>query len=220
MADLVSLANRLNDVEINQNQPVTTTTMQRIGSSINALLDFLGISNGTNTGGGTSGTLSDFFNAVNVVSAHTPTLLFDQTILINSQNNIVQIPQIPFVDVILLAIAGGSGSPQQPTSTFFDEYADKWVFTKGTAFQNFDTVVGIQLGETSVTDYVDGTTFPGSSADFRMPTDGTLFKAGAFSYHDPRRFVTLSQSNFGLINTRLRVYAIYKLNVESPGTVY
>lgn len=55
MADLVSLAQRLNDVEINNDAPVSSQTFRRVGSDINFLLDYLGIDNGDTLGGPTTG---------------------------------------------------------------------------------------------------------------------------------------------------------------------
>lgn len=55
MADLSSQANRLNDVEINNNKPVSSGVFRRIGSNINYLLDYLGVSNGATTAGPSSG---------------------------------------------------------------------------------------------------------------------------------------------------------------------
>ena len=55
MADLISQANRLNDVEINNNAPVSSQTMRRVGSDINYLLDYLGIDNGDTIGGPVTG---------------------------------------------------------------------------------------------------------------------------------------------------------------------
>lgn len=54
MADLSPFADRLNDVEINNNAPVTSTLMRRLGQNINFLLDLLNITDGSNTpsGGG------------------------------------------------------------------------------------------------------------------------------------------------------------------------
>lgn len=57
MANLTSIAQRLNDVEINNNAPVSSQTNRRIGSSINYLLDLLNITDGTS--GGSSGALGD-----------------------------------------------------------------------------------------------------------------------------------------------------------------
>lgn len=55
MADLVSLAQRLNDVEIDNNAPVSSQTFRRMGSDINYLLDYLGIDNGETLAGALAG---------------------------------------------------------------------------------------------------------------------------------------------------------------------
>ena len=59
MADLPTIAQRLNDVEINNNAPVTSQTNRRIGSSINFLLDFLGVANGETTAAGALGKVGE-----------------------------------------------------------------------------------------------------------------------------------------------------------------
>lgn len=55
MANLTSIAQRLNDVEINNNAPVSSQTQRRVGSDINYLLDYLGIINGATIGGPITG---------------------------------------------------------------------------------------------------------------------------------------------------------------------
>lgn len=55
MADLPSIAQRLNDIEINNNAPVSSQTFRRKGSTINYILDFLGINNGSTLSGPNSG---------------------------------------------------------------------------------------------------------------------------------------------------------------------
>lgn len=57
MADLVSIAQRLNDVEINNNAPVSSQTFRRVGSDINYLLDLVGANNGDTNPTGPLGTI-------------------------------------------------------------------------------------------------------------------------------------------------------------------
>lgn len=65
MPNLISQANRLNDVEINNNKPVTSGVFRRIGSSINFLLDLVGANDGdTSSGGG----LGDILQAEQTLS--------------------------------------------------------------------------------------------------------------------------------------------------------
>lgn len=71
MADLPTEAQRLNDTEISNNAPVTTTLFQRIGSNINFLLDFLGISNGETAA---SGDLFDLIDALTTITANPMSL--------------------------------------------------------------------------------------------------------------------------------------------------
>lgn len=70
MADLPNFADRMNDVEIAANAPLTETLMRKYGSNINLLLDFLGIADGTTSA---SGTLSDLINAVNFIDTNSMT---------------------------------------------------------------------------------------------------------------------------------------------------
>ena len=67
MADLPIAANRMNDVEITGNAPVTQNVMQKIGSNLNYLLQYLNISNGATT---ITGSFSDLANAVTVITAN------------------------------------------------------------------------------------------------------------------------------------------------------
>lgn len=68
MADLPSIANRINDIEVAANAPITETLKRREGSSNNFLLDFLGIADGSTTA---AGDLSDLIAAVGLCSGHT-----------------------------------------------------------------------------------------------------------------------------------------------------
>lgn len=54
MANLPGIAQRLNDVEINNNKPVSSQTNRRVGSSVNYLLDHLNIANAATSSGPTS----------------------------------------------------------------------------------------------------------------------------------------------------------------------
>jgi hypothetical protein len=55
VANLTSLAQRLNDVEIDNNAPVSSQTFRRIGSDINYMLDYLGIDDGEALAGALTG---------------------------------------------------------------------------------------------------------------------------------------------------------------------
>lgn len=68
MADLPSVTDRLNDTEIAANAPLTETLMRRVGSNINFLLDFLGISDGETS---PSGDLNEFIAALTLMGTHT-----------------------------------------------------------------------------------------------------------------------------------------------------
>ena len=68
MANLPTVANRLNDIEISSNGPQTESLWRRVGSNVNFLLDFLGVVNGETD---PTGTLSDLSQAVELASTHT-----------------------------------------------------------------------------------------------------------------------------------------------------
>lgn len=68
MADLPTLADRLNDVEVSADAPLTETFFRRVGSNINFLLDFLGVTDGATS---PSGDLQEFINAITTISGHT-----------------------------------------------------------------------------------------------------------------------------------------------------
>ena len=65
MADLPILADRLNDIEISSGAPITEALKRKVGSNINYLLDFLGITDGSTS---VAGTLSEFSQALETIS--------------------------------------------------------------------------------------------------------------------------------------------------------
>lgn len=69
MANLPTVGQRLNDVEINNNKPVTSQLFRRIGSNINYLLDFLSITDGSLTPGG--GTFNQFSSPQSLSYSYT-----------------------------------------------------------------------------------------------------------------------------------------------------
>lgn len=109
MADLPSVADRLNDVEINANQPVTQTLFQRIGSNVNFLLDLLGIDDGS-TISGTSQSFTDFLSALELIRNHTITL--QANVNTTGSFTIGTFPNIPFVNHVLWARRTGGGGLQ------------------------------------------------------------------------------------------------------------
>lgn len=91
MADLPSIANRLNDIEISANAPLTESLLRKIGSDINLLLDFLGINNGETQA---TGVLSDIINAIDLVAGHTLQLQSTLT----GPGSVGTYSKIPYVD--------------------------------------------------------------------------------------------------------------------------
>lgn len=71
MANLPSIAQRINDIEVAANAPLTESLMRKKGSDINLLLDFLGITDGSTSA---TGLLSDFLIALATVDSHTISL--------------------------------------------------------------------------------------------------------------------------------------------------
>lgn len=57
MANLTSIAQRLNDVEINNNAPVSSQTQRRVASSVNFLLDLVGAVDSATSTTGALGTI-------------------------------------------------------------------------------------------------------------------------------------------------------------------
>lgn len=98
MADLPTIADRLNDIEISASAPVTETLWRRFGSNINFILDFLGVSDGDTTA---SGDLSDFAQALSTIRSHTLALQFTNPS--TGTHTIGSFAQIPFVDFVFLA---------------------------------------------------------------------------------------------------------------------
>jgi hypothetical protein len=66
MANLPSLAQRLNDIEINNNAPVSSQTNRRIGSDVNFLLDYLNVTDGQSVAGPSAGL--NIFSPVQTIS--------------------------------------------------------------------------------------------------------------------------------------------------------
>lgn len=101
MANLPSIAQRLNDVEINNNAPVSSQTMRRVGSDINYLLDLVGANNGDTNPTGPLGTILQ----------PTQNISFSTTI-VSAQNN---------TDVPIFSFTGGGDRPLRwwiPSSGF------------------------------------------------------------------------------------------------------
>ena len=116
MADLPSQANRMNDIEITANAAATESVFRRIGSNLNFLLDFLGVSNGSTSA---SGILSDFTSALSTVEGHTIALQANINAGLGTQSVGTYTPQ-KFVDrVFWMRRANSStfasgGNPNDP----------------------------------------------------------------------------------------------------------
>jgi len=94
MADLPSVIDKLNDIEIGSGQPLTETLMRRFGSNINAIIDFLGLG----PGGGSSD-LGDFLTAIDTVRNHTMELVIDfDAAPVSVFKQSPSFVQIPFVE--------------------------------------------------------------------------------------------------------------------------
>jgi hypothetical protein len=120
MADLPILADRVNDIEVAANAPVTETLMRRFGSNINYLLDFLGITDGSTTA---TGTLSDLAQAVELVTNHTmdlqltvPTGQAWQTFAVGTFTS------VPFVNQVFHYVAQNTSGT--PSGTYTETFGD------------------------------------------------------------------------------------------------
>lgn len=103
MADLSPLADRMNDVEISPNAPLTETLLRRVGSNINYLLDFLGVTDGSTSPGGT---LSDVTQAIELASSHTMDLVasFPESGAAASLKTIGTFPKQKFLNQIIYPV--------------------------------------------------------------------------------------------------------------------
>ena len=84
MADLPTLADRVNDVEVSANAPITEALHRKYGSNINFLLDFLGVTDGETS---PSGSLNDLAQAVETAANHT---MDSQLVIANGAGNAVR----------------------------------------------------------------------------------------------------------------------------------
>lgn len=95
MADLPVLADRVNDIEVSANAPITESLHRKYGSNINYLLDFLGVSDGDTT---PSGALSDFSQALELVNSHTMSLEASTTTTATGVFNVGTFNKINFIN--------------------------------------------------------------------------------------------------------------------------
>lgn len=102
MADLPTLADRIEDTEVNANKPMTESLWRKFGSNVNFLLDFLGVSDGETSPGGS---LSDLSQAVDLISSHTMDIQASvATNVLNGPLNIGTFPRVDFVNQVFYAV--------------------------------------------------------------------------------------------------------------------
>lgn len=153
MADLPNFADRVNDVEVSANAPITESLHRKYGSNINFLLDFLGISDGETS---PSGGLSDLATAVDLISNHTLDLQLQFTavqpatdFVIGTYNPIQFVNQIIYLEVVTDSVSFPTpilkyGSVSQIGSPLISGGFNFRVRVDGGAFQSIpsDTISG------------------------------------------------------------------------------
>lgn len=123
MANLPNQANRLNDIEVSASAPLTETLFRRLGSNINYILDFLGVSNGATS---TAGALGAFVSALSLVENHNMNLLYTSITTgsnTTSSQSIGTLNSVKFVNQIIYAVFPAG----QTTLPFYGETS----FTNG-----------------------------------------------------------------------------------------
>lgn len=116
MADLPSIADRVNDIEVAANAPLTESLFRKKGSDINLLLDFLGITDGSTA---VTGVLADLLNAVVTVEGHSLTKQVaaptNTTTVVGTYN------QIKYVDRVFYARNEGFASDDAVPRAFMKQ---------------------------------------------------------------------------------------------------
>ncbi len=105
MADLPTIADRINDIEVSANAPLSESVNRRYGSNINFILDFLGVSDGETS---PTGTLSDLSQAVALADSHTMDLQLNITA--NGLFSIGTFTQPKFLNQVFYLFADGGQS--------------------------------------------------------------------------------------------------------------
>ena len=115
MADLPSIAQRYNDIQVAANAPVTESLVRQGGSNDNFLLDLFGILDGETA---TAGVFADIINAFTLINSHQMTLVF--TIPGNGLHAVGTFPTIPFIDFDFYTTSGriSQGAGRGPRDVF------------------------------------------------------------------------------------------------------
>ncbi len=169
MADLPTVADRINDIEVSSNAPQTETLWRRIGSNINILLDAFGLADGDTSA---AGDLNDLTIALSTIRAHTMTLQFTNPG--NGLHTIGSFAQIPFVDFIFWAedlgtdVSPGSGSGARlvPIISYDSGVSFKHINASKVTPSVTSVSSSASLGKAGGTrsDYVPPTTTPSAAA--------------------------------------------------------
>jgi len=130
MADLPSIAQRINDIQVAANAPITESTQRTLGSDINFLLDFLGITNGETS---TSGIISEFISALDTIRNHTMNLEFTHPG--SGAHNIGTYTQIPYLDHVFWVESNSVTGNEPITSSGFSPHVS---YDSGTTFKHIN----------------------------------------------------------------------------------
>jgi len=213
MADLPSIANRYNDVEVAANAPVTESLVRKGGSNDNFILDFLGAADGSTVA---AGILSDLVNAVNLCDGHT----MDQQISLPNSGTAATIQTIgtytpvKYVNqVFYWVLRNDSGFPNAAVNF-------NWGFGADYALLN-----GVNLNQHLVSD-VTGTfgQVGGDRAadiDFNYDSFNINSSFAANNQHTTRQFskmINIGEYTYGVSNGGRMVVPICVLDWRDGGT--
>jgi len=242
MADLTPFADRMNDVEIQANAGLSETLMRRLGSNINFLLDFLGVSDGATT---PSGSLNNLANAAATADAH----IMDNVanFLVGGGSQVVEVlgnePRQEFLNSVLYLVI----TPDPGTTISFDfDWGSPTVndmrlapTTGGSAFalpQNVRNVAFGAAGDNALADAYEPTAISQSATSgnvifSKMLNTGTavltstepgriIFPLGVIDYRDVTANYDVDISLGGTVTNipnaqSVQIYREYRLNVGS-----
>lgn len=237
MADLPTLAQRLNDIEISASAPLTETLMRRFGSNINFILDFLGVSNGASA---PSGDLQDLSNAISTVSGHTMTLQYTSTGAGGGVSETIgTFNSIKYVNQIIIATAsGGLSDSYGPAGS-----GSRWFVTKRANGTGPRTLPRARVDLTSPAFYdassqiLDNSIFTGPNgglsggvaggtdgnigavaSDLRVTDAQEWFQVAELDWREANSW--LLEAHFANTPQATQFYLAYRLNVGSAGLIF
>ena len=246
MANLPTLADRLEDLEVGANKPLTESLFRKFGSNINFLLDFLGVSDGETS---PSGDIQDLANAINIISNHTMSL--EATINGTAGNvnaTIGTFNSIKYVNQVIIASCDAAIPQAQRFGNYGIGGGTNWFVTKradGTGpvtlpanrlnknpthsiLKNGNYAGAGSIDPTLTTVYNDEKAFGGNdtnygaiASDFRVPDDGATewMQVGELDWREANSWL-LQAKIANLPFTTINFYIAYQLNIESAGLIF